>query len=227
MRGATLGLEIGCQSFFFLFISFLHLIDISLGVLPPSVVLTTLGKFASFARSTRLTLAHSRNMTCIGCGSQRPTTATGSARQTGQPQQKFPSPRFAGAGSTPGFDLQNHASERRFSLPDTPKSPTSSFPVLTPSGRQFSIGGKVQNVSRDPMAPCFMFWSFNEPFPQPGQIRPPLSSDVQFPPILNTGNHGPIEKQQGDWCCTGSGPENPCGFLNWRRVLLCRMSTHI
>lgn len=154
-------------------------------------------------------------MTCIGCGSPRPANVTGAVRQSGQPQQRFPSPRFAGVGSSSGIE-QNFAPQRRCSLPDTPKSLTTNFPVLTPSGRQFSIGGKVQNISRDPMAPCFMFWSFNEPFPQPGQIRPALSSDVQYPPILNTGNHGPIEKQQGDWCCSGSGPENPCNFLNWR-----------
>ncbi|KJA17167.1 hypothetical protein HYPSUDRAFT_104813, partial [Hypholoma sublateritium FD-334 SS-4] len=45
-------------------------------------------------------------------------------------------------------------------------------PLLTPSGRAFAVGGRVQNVSRDPRAPCVMYWPDNEPLPEPGQIRP-------------------------------------------------------
>ena len=73
--------------------------------------------------------------------------------------------------------------------------------ILTPSGRAFSIGGKVQNISGDPLAPCVLYWPDNEPFPEQGQIRPPGSVGTQPPPILNTGNKGPIEQQPGDWVC--------------------------
>ena len=44
-------------------------------------------------------------------------------------------------------------------------------PLLTPSGRAFAVGGTVQNISSDPLAPCVMFWPDNEPLPEPGQIR--------------------------------------------------------
>lgn len=83
-------------------------------------------------------------------------------------------------------------------------------PLLTPSGRAFARGGRVQNISSDPMLPCIMWWPDNEPLPEQGQIRPPgLASAAvshyhfltrhrhadpssQHPPILNTGNKGPI-----------------------------------
>jgi len=59
------------------------------------------------------------------------------------------------------------------SLPHvTPNPPKSSHPLLTPSGRAFAVGGKVQNVSSDPLNPCVMYWPDNEPFPEQGQIRP-------------------------------------------------------
>jgi len=44
--------------------------------------------------------------------------------------------------------------------------------ILTPSGRAFSVGGRVQNVSSDPLFSCFLFWPDNEPLPEQGQIRP-------------------------------------------------------
>lgn len=59
------------------------------------------------------------------------------------------------------------------SLPHvTPNPPKSSHPLLTPSGRAFAVGGKVQNISSDPLSPCIMYWPDNEPFPEQGQIRP-------------------------------------------------------
>jgi hypothetical protein len=61
-----------------------------------------------------------------------------------------------------------------------------------------------------------MFWSFNEPLPESGQIRPALSVALQHPPILNTGNRGPIEHQPGDWIC------KKCNYLNWRRRKVCQ-----
>lgn len=65
-------------------------------------------------------------------------------------------------------------------------------PLLTPSGRAFAIGGKVQNISSDPLNPCIMFWPLNEPFPHQSQIRPSALLGIPQPPILNTGNRGPI-----------------------------------
>ncbi|KAI0314200.1 hypothetical protein OF83DRAFT_1045754, partial [Amylostereum chailletii] len=44
--------------------------------------------------------------------------------------------------------------------------------MLTPSGSTFAEGGRVQNLSPDPLAPCVLFWPDNEPLPEPGQLRP-------------------------------------------------------
>ena len=80
--------------------------------------------------------------------------------------------------------------------------------LLTPSGRQISEGGSVRNVSGDDTNPIFMFWPDNEPLPEPGQCRPAglltgfaSNGSGLLPPILNTGNKGPIESQPGDWTC--------------------------
>ncbi|KAJ7816206.1 hypothetical protein B0H14DRAFT_2374726 [Mycena olivaceomarginata] len=54
----------------------------------------------------------------------------------------------------------------------------SPHPRLTPSGRALARGRKVQNISRDPLSPCIMCWPDNEPFPEQGQIRPTLPSDL-------------------------------------------------
>ena len=87
--------------------------------------------------------------------------------------------------------------------------PPSKIPtLLTPSGRKFAVGGRVQNISRDELNPILMFWPDNEPLPMPNQVRPPAAvlmalGGVQGPPppILNTGNKGPIDAQPGDWTC--------------------------
>ncbi|KAF8885663.1 hypothetical protein BD779DRAFT_1673618 [Infundibulicybe gibba] len=89
-------------------------------------------------------------------------------------------------------------------------------PLLTPSGRAFARGGKVRNISQDPMAPCIMYWPENEPLPEQGQIRPSGLVGVPQPPILNTGNRGPISHQPGDWIC------QKCNYLNWRRRKVCQ-----
>ncbi len=80
--------------------------------------------------------------------------------------------------------------------------------LLTPSGRQIAQGGTVRNVSGDDTNPIFMFWPDNEPLPDPGQCRPSGlliglggNGSGPLPPILNTGNKGPIETQPGDWTC--------------------------
>ncbi|KAF9480308.1 hypothetical protein BDN70DRAFT_877818 [Pholiota conissans] len=89
-------------------------------------------------------------------------------------------------------------------------------PLLTPSGRAFAVGGKVQNISSDPLSPCIMYWPDNEPFPEQGQIRPSCVAGIAQPPILNTGNRGPISHQPGDWIC------QKCNYLNWRRRKVCQ-----
>ncbi|PWY98847.1 hypothetical protein BCV70DRAFT_29417 [Testicularia cyperi] len=40
-------------------------------------------------------------------------------------------------------------------------------------------------------------------------------SSSNEPPIVNTGNSGPMCVQSGDWICTS------CGFVNWRRRKVC------
>ncbi|ESK84228.1 hypothetical protein Moror_11080 [Moniliophthora roreri MCA 2997] len=92
----------------------------------------------------------------------------------------------------------------------------SGHPLLTPSGRAFAIGGRVQNISSDPLSPCIMYWPDNEPFPEQGQIRPGNLVGIAHPPILNTGNRGPIAHQPGDWIC------KKCNYLNWRRRKVCQ-----
>ena len=99
----------------------------------------------------------SRNLSCIGCGSQRsPSSPTRPA---------ISSPRFSNtAGPTPTPPpLDNNLVLQK---------PSPHHPLLTPSGRAFASGGKVQNISTDPLNPCIMFWPDNEPFPDQGQIRP-------------------------------------------------------
>ncbi|PPQ85723.1 hypothetical protein CVT24_001709 [Panaeolus cyanescens] len=107
-----------------------------------------------------------------------------------------------------------HAIETPSHVPAPP--PKLTHPLLTPSGRAFAIGGKVQNISSDPLSPCIMYWPDNEPFPEQGQIRPSGLVGVAQPPILNTGNRGPISHQPGDWIC------QKCNYLNWRRRKVCQ-----
>jgi len=115
---------------------------------------------------------------------------------------------FSSTPSTPSSSSFQHANAH-------PHPPKSAHPLLTPSGRAFAVGGKVQNVSTDPLNPCIMYWPDNEPLPDQGQIRPSglvgvavsiytqsaisrrllpgrLFHALQQPPILNTGNRGPI-----------------------------------
>lgn len=111
-----------------------------------------------------------------------------------------------------------------------PLPPKPTHPLLTPSGRAFAVGGRVQNISSDPVRvsifqfsptnivqlnPCIMYWPDNEPFPDQSQIRPSNVVGVA-PPILNTGNRGPISHQPGDWIC------GKCNYLNWRRRKVCQ-----
>ena len=52
------------------------------------------------------------------------------------------------------------------------KAPPPKYPPLTPSGRALSVGGRVRDISCDPLSPCFMYWPDNEALPDPSQIRP-------------------------------------------------------
>ncbi|KAI0087648.1 hypothetical protein BDY19DRAFT_892793 [Irpex rosettiformis] len=59
------------------------------------------------------------------------------------------------------------------------KPPAPSYPLLTPSGHALASGGRVRNISLDPMNPCVMYWPDNEPLPERGQIRPTGSAVTQ------------------------------------------------
>ncbi|TFK48337.1 hypothetical protein OE88DRAFT_1664860 [Heliocybe sulcata] len=179
-----------------------------------------------------------RNLSCIGCGSARPVNGYSppeplSPTAWSAQNRLCPSPRFMGPQSFhPGMSqpplspLQSTSApldlSRLIRSQPSPHAPLGSkppsYPVLTPSGRALAVGGKVQNVSTDPFAPCLMWWPDNEPLPEQSQIRPSTLTGLQFqhPPILNTGNRGPIEHQPGDWVC------GKCSYLNWRRRKVCQ-----
>ncbi|KAJ3752771.1 hypothetical protein EV360DRAFT_7163, partial [Lentinula raphanica] len=169
-----------------------------------------------------------RNHVCIGCGCSRTMNSPVSPSVSRPPL----SPRFANAPNTntPNFNSNSLSSMHTQQVYATAQSPSpaqpvnapsvsqskSGHPLLTPSGRSFAVGGRVQNVSVDPLAPCIMYWPENEPFPDPGQIRPNGLVGIPQPPILNTGNRGPIAHQPGDWIC------QKCNYLNWRRRKVCQ-----
>ncbi|KAJ7147383.1 hypothetical protein C8R46DRAFT_548299 [Mycena filopes] len=126
-------------------------------------------------------------------------------------QQSLPSPTY---GRYAPQAVVNLPPPSPLGSPTANKS-MSAHPLLTPSGRAFASGGKVVNISSDPLNPCVMYWPENEPFPEQGQIRPSGLMGVA-PPILNTGNRGPISHQPGDWICL------KCNYLNWRRRKVCQ-----
>lgn len=141
-------------------------------------------------------ILHRRNLSCIGCGCPRSANSNSSAQQFGNPSnpRAAPSPRFNSQPSSnvtyyssslpphqpspqPSYISHSQQSHSpRYSVspvqPHASQPPKSSHPLLTPSGRAFAVGGKVQNVSSDPLSPCIMYWPDNEPFPEQGQIRP-------------------------------------------------------
>ncbi|KAI0632908.1 hypothetical protein C8Q77DRAFT_1218344 [Trametes polyzona] len=183
-----------------------------------------------------------RNIACIVCGRPRsggvPPLSVDAAHPPNYPLAN-PSPRFAGryngaqgAPQTPLSALPSPVSATGFpfigssgGLSQPPlsapghapsKAPPPQYPPLTPSGRALSVGGRVRNISRDPLSPCVMYWPDNEPLPEPGQIRPIDSALITYPPIINTGNKGAAEKQPGDWIC------RKCNYHNWRRRKVCQ-----
>jgi hypothetical protein len=213
-------------------------------------------------------ILHSRNLACIGCGCPRTNAASSPQYQTPtSPTRLLSFPRFVSSPScptsfspvSPTLPSQSYCSPPKPPSYPSPQMPhpvlpsaKTSHPLLTPSGRAFARGGKVQNVSSDPLSPCIMYWPDNEAFPEQGQIRPSGLMGVQVrsidfslsvadvpcliaqqPPILNTGNRGPIShvcvfltrlrtannflvQQPGDWICL------KCNYLNWRRRKVCQ-----
>lgn len=143
-------------------------------------------------------ILHRRNLSCIGCGCPKSTATPGQQQQCQQPQQLYSSssntmprpaasPRFSNIPdrATPtraGVPANVPAYANNFSQPQSSRSmgyqpqvsgpPKTAHPLLTPSGRAFAVGGRVQNISSDPLSPCIMYWPDNEPFPEQGQIRP-------------------------------------------------------
>ncbi len=149
-------------------------------------------------------ILHRRNLSCIGCGCPKSSTASTvqqqqQQQQSQQPQQLYSSsnsimqqrpvasPRFSNSPNVSGpsrspMPANQPTFSNSFSQPQSsrpmgyqpqvsgPSKPA--HPLLTPSGRAFAIGGRVQNVSSDPLTPCIMYWPDNEPFPEQGQIRP-------------------------------------------------------
>ncbi|KAF5352942.1 hypothetical protein D9758_007896 [Tetrapyrgos nigripes] len=169
-----------------------------------------------------------RNTSCIGCGCSRSTKSSMAPSSRPSPSPRFSQASFsvsspkAQAASYPSsplspyFATQVEAASSAAATAPLLYSSKSGHPLLTPSGRAFAVGGRVQNVSSDPLSPCIMYWPDNEPFPEQGQIRPSGLVGVPHPPILNTGNRGPIAHQPGDWIC------QKCNYLNWRRRKVCQ-----
>ncbi|KIY69265.1 hypothetical protein CYLTODRAFT_420871 [Cylindrobasidium torrendii FP15055 ss-10] len=159
-----------------------------------------------------------RNVHCIGCGCPRASSGMNSPAHQLAPivTRPLPSPRFAASPNSQA-SFSPTTVQHPPSYPSSPAPPVKSTnPLLTPSGRAFASGGRVQNTSTDPLNPCIMFWPDNEPFPEIGQIRPSGLVGIAQPPILNTGNRGPISHQPGDWVC------HKCNYLNWRRRKVCQ-----
>ncbi|KAL6308908.1 hypothetical protein BKA93DRAFT_485750 [Sparassis latifolia] len=188
----------------------------------------------SFSCTVASCAAHNfgRNVSCIGCGRSRsegPSSLTQHrSASLDFSQVNHMSPRFS-SPSVPRDQLSRPPCPRIMTsnLPPVNPAPTSAPPIpslksaspytpLTPSGRALSIGGHVQNVSKDPLAPCIIYWPDNEALPEQGQIRPSGSAVITYPPIINTGNKGAAEKQPGDWIC------HKCHYLNWRRRKVCQ-----
>lgn len=136
-------------------------------------------------------ILHRRNLACIGCGCPRSVGGPSSSQTQGlnsTSTRALPSPRFnnvlnnsatyyssATPHQQPSFNFTQPSQPTGYPSPVVPhvsNPPKSAHPLLTPSGRAFAVGGKVQNISSDPLSPCIMYWPDNEPFPEQGQIRP-------------------------------------------------------
>lgn len=88
------------------------------------------------------------------------------------PSRSFGSPSPANYAFPINLGLHSPLPYAQPQMSMKPAPPPPSHPLLTPSGHALANGGKVQNVSNDPLAPCIIYWPDNEPFPEQGQIRP-------------------------------------------------------
>lgn len=152
-------------------------------------------------------ILHRRNLACRGCGCPRSESQVSSMNRQalGMPSPRLPtSPRFAStAGATSFYTSPSIPNSSHYpTIPLGPRHPLAaqpvagakpaspSHPLLTPSGRSFSVGGKVQNISSDPSVPCIMYWPDNEPFPEQGQIRP---NNIGGLPVSQLGDVGIVQ----------------------------------
>lgn len=160
---------------------------------PPFCPLTTMITIANYPPCA---LLHSRNAVCIGCNATRPANGPPSPTTHYGPQSpasfnRVASPRFASRGpSSPAHALSPSATHGAFPTPygveqllaapasSLAKASQSTHHLLTPSGRDLARGGRVQNVSADPLLPCVIFWPDNEALPEPGQIRPAILTQI-------------------------------------------------
>lgn len=174
-----------------------------------------------------------RNTVCIACCAPRPLDLSLPAKPPSDYDRYFdqraplplspPPPRRAnplslslstGTGA-PAIFSPTLSTPTTFASTQRAHQPPRLPSILTPSGRALAQGGRIQNVSPLPTVPLVMFWPDNEPLPLPSQIRPPFAPG-QHPPIMNTGNRGPVEHQPGDWYC------GKCSYMNWRRRKVCQ-----
>ncbi|KAF9513497.1 hypothetical protein BS47DRAFT_959431 [Hydnum rufescens UP504] len=152
----------------------------------------------------------SRNSTCIACG---------------HPPHPLPSPTTSSRDEAHVSPPSTTTDRRALSVSSIgisqgqPQRPGCTGPssqcILTPDGKALASGWTSVNVSHNPTNPVVIFWPSNAPFPQPGQVRPHPEFGGH-PPIMNTGNSGPIQAQAGDWHC------GVCGYTNWRRRRVCQ-----
>jgi hypothetical protein len=145
-------------------------------------------------------MSFSRNSSCIGCGHPRQPlvrpvpliTPVGgpSLRMNSSPrfvtQSSVPAPLSSPVATTTPVTLHGLPVSRTPMSPRSPfnatKPPPPSYPLLTPSGRALATGGRVQNISSNPLLPCVMYWPDNEPYPEQGQIRPQGPTGTQVRP---------------------------------------------
>lgn len=174
----------------------------------------------------------SRNAVCIACSAPRPLDLSIAPKPTSDYDRYFdqraplplspPPPRRAnpltlslsGPAPPPAIFSPTLSTSSTFASTHHAHQPPRLPSILTPSGRALAQGGRIQNVSPLPAVPLVMFWPDNEPLPLPSQIRPPFAPG-QHPPIMNTGNRGPVEHQPGDWYC------GKCSYMVSRLVGCC------
>lgn len=101
-----------------------------------------------------------------------------------------------------------------------PPSSTSFQSLLTPDGKclasQYGPWVPVDVSSGTSAGGIILRWPSGFRLPHPGEVRPYAEGTVVHPPIMNTGNVGPIQAQVGDWHC------GTCGYTNWRRRRICQ-----